>query len=479
MRKNFSEALRKTLYKIIQGGMGIGVSSWILARAWALAGGIGIVSGAAIHIVVVRRLQLGDPDGHMKRAFDAFPFKNVAKRVWNRYFIPLGKKENEKFRNPETLTINPSRNLIELLVVANFVEVFLAKEGHAGMIGINYLEKIQIPHIYSLFGAMLAGVDFVTVGAGIPTQFPAIMEKLARGEAVEYRLDVAGAAVGEFAMKFDPREFFSEYSFPELMRPAFLPIISSNVLAILLAKIADLFVIEGWTAGGHNAGPRDKNARNERGEPIYGPKDVVNLVKIRDLGVPFILAGGCAHPEKYEEAREAGAEAIQVGSIAELSEDSALAAHLRYITKAMAFTGKLVVITSWVSPTGYPFKIALIQGTTSDPVVYAKRPRICDLGLLRELYKKADGSVGYRCSAEPVDAYASKGGKAENCVGKACLCNCLSANIDLAQIRPGGYKEPALVTIGDDVSFVPRLISSPDGSYSAKDALEYISGKTR
>jgi nitronate monooxygenase len=325
-------------------------------------------------------------------------------------------------------------------------------------------------------------VDFVTVGAGIPTQFPAIMEKLTSGEAVEYRLDVTGAAVGEFSMRFNPREFFSEYALPELAQPAFLPIISSNVLAIVLAKklpgqIA-AFVIEGDTAGGHNAPPRDKNARNVRGEPVYGLKDTVNLEAIRKIGIPFVLAGGYAHPEKYKEALQAGAVAIQVGSIGELSDDSALMAELRRVTRALAYLGKLEVLTSWVSPTGYPFKVALLTGTSSDPVVYAKRLRICDLGLLREIYKKEDGSVGYRCPAEPIESYVKKGGKAENCVGKACLCNCLSANIGLGQIRHGGYIEPPLVTIGDDVSFArPPLMTWMYGSYTSQMALEYICGK--
>ena len=43
-------------------------------------------------------------------------------------------------------------------MAANFVEVFLAREGHVHPVGINFLEKIQMPHLPSLYGAMLAGV---------------------------------------------------------------------------------------------------------------------------------------------------------------------------------------------------------------------------------------------------------------------------------------------------------------------------------
>ena len=48
---------------IIQGGMGIAVSGWKLARAVSAEGQLGVVSGTALDGVLVRRLQLGDPEG--------------------------------------------------------------------------------------------------------------------------------------------------------------------------------------------------------------------------------------------------------------------------------------------------------------------------------------------------------------------------------------------------------------------------------
>jgi len=50
---------------------------------------------------------------------------------------------------------------LDLLIVANFAEVFLAKEEHGASIGISFMEKIQLPLLPSLFGALLAGVDYV------------------------------------------------------------------------------------------------------------------------------------------------------------------------------------------------------------------------------------------------------------------------------------------------------------------------------
>ncbi len=46
----------RLLPRVIQGGMGIGVSNWVLARAVSLKGQLGVVSGTGIAIVAARRL---------------------------------------------------------------------------------------------------------------------------------------------------------------------------------------------------------------------------------------------------------------------------------------------------------------------------------------------------------------------------------------------------------------------------------------
>ena len=58
---------------IIQGGMGVGVSNWVLANAVSKQGHLGVISGTFLDTVFARRLQLGDPGGHLKRAIDHFP----------------------------------------------------------------------------------------------------------------------------------------------------------------------------------------------------------------------------------------------------------------------------------------------------------------------------------------------------------------------------------------------------------------------
>jgi len=67
------DPIPSSLPRLIQGGMGVGVSSWRLARAVASRGHLGVVSGTAIDAVFVRRLQDGDPGGHLRRAMARFP----------------------------------------------------------------------------------------------------------------------------------------------------------------------------------------------------------------------------------------------------------------------------------------------------------------------------------------------------------------------------------------------------------------------
>jgi len=70
------------------------------------------------------------------------------------------------------------------------------------------------------------------------------------------------------------------------------------------------------------------------------------------------------------------------------------------------------------SPTGFPFKIIRGSPEAGIPVCGEGRVRICDLGYLRHLYRKADGTVGYRCPSEPVADYLRKGGQEADTSGR-------------------------------------------------------------
>ncbi|MGA2754031.1 MAG: nitronate monooxygenase [Terracidiphilus sp.] len=471
--------------KIIQGGMGVGVSNWRLAQAVSKLGQLGVVSGTALDAVFVRRLADGDQGGHMRRGLDAFPFQEMAKRIWQEYFVHGGTAAGAPYKALPMHQKHDSRKLIELCIVSNFVEVFLAKEGHNNPVGINYLEKVQIPHLPSIYGAMLAGVGYVLMGAGIPLHIPGVLDAFAAHQAAEYRLAVTGAAHGQSAnldapMRLDPADY-AEGPLPVLDRPRFLAIVSSNTLAATMLRRAsgrvDGLVIESPTAGGHNAPPRGKLQLNAAGEPLYGERDRVNIEELRALGVPFWLAGGYGSPMKLREALDQGATGVQVGTAFAFSRESGMRADLkaRLIEQAIAGAGE-VFTDPLASPTGFPFKVAQLEGTSSERKVYDRRNRVCDLGYLREPYAAGEDQIGYRCSAEPVENYMAKGGKIEDTVGRKCLCNTLLANIGYAQTRKNGFVEPALVTVGDDLNTIVQFLAPGRSSYSAADVVENLLG---
>jgi nitronate monooxygenase len=465
--------------KIIQGGMGVGVSNWSLANAVSKLGQLGVVSGTALDSLFVRRLADGDKGGHMRRGLDAFPFPEMAKRVWAEYFIPGGKPAGAPYPISPMHQRRDLRKVVELCIVSNFVEVYLAREGHKNPVGINFMEKVQMPHLPSIYGAMLAGVGYVLMGAGIPLHIPGVIDAFAAQRPAEYKLSVAGAAADQDTqMRFDPAEYV-EGPLPVLARPKFLAIISSNTLATTMLRRAsgrvDGFVIEGPTAGGHNAPPRGKLQLNAAGEPVYGERDQVDIPRLRALGVPFWLAGGYGTPERVREALDQGATGVQVGTAFAFTEESALRSDYKELLLAQTVTGSAGIFTDpLASPTGFPFKVALIRGSYSDPAVTAARTRICDLGYLRQPYALPDGSIGYRCAAEPVQSYVAKGGKIEDTVGRKCLCNALMANIGFQQTRKDGFVEPALITVGDDLNSIARFLAPGRTTYTAADVVESL-----
>lgn len=461
---------------IIQGGMGVGVSNWRLARAVSLRGHLGVVSGTAVDTVLVRRLEDGDPGGHVRRAMDAFPIPGIAERVSKRYFRATGRALDAPYSMLPMYRVGSPIVRDQVTMLGAFVEVWLAKEGHHGEVGINLLTKVQFPNLAVLYGSMLAGVDYVLMGAGIPRDVPGILDALATHGTATMRLEVEGAAPGsEPLLRLDPAAHWGATPAVAVTRPRFLAIVASNSLATMLARKAsgrvDGFVIEGPTAGGHNAPPRGAMQLTADGEPLYGERDVVDLAKMSELGLPFWLAGGTGSPQALRSALDAGAAGIQVGTLFAFCEESGLAGTYKSSIVEHAERGDVAVYTDpLASPTGYPFKV--VRWPDEPTKDGAGRVRICDLGYLRSAYQRPDGRVGYRCPAEPVEAYVEKGGKREDTVGRRCLCNALMADIGHPQLR-GGQVEPALVTSGDDLQTISGFLGGRT-AYTANDVLDYL-----
>lgn len=458
---------------IIQGGMGAAVSSWQLAKTVASTGNLGVVSGTALETVVIRRLQDGDAGGHMREALAHFPHQEIVEHILKTFYLPEG-RGGKPYRPLRRISIKAHAEHDALSAACNFAEVWLAKQAGTGKVGINFLEKLQTATPAALYGAMLAGVDAVLMGAGIPREIPQLITDFSKGLSGGLSIDSERpSGVDAPVLEFDPKEVFG--SAPELPRPAFLAIVTAEVLAGYLARNEvtrpDGFVVEHWAAGGHNAPPR----RLQDTESGYGPLDEANISKIAAVGLPFWLAGGRATPESVADAVAQGAEGVQVGSLFALANESGLLPKYREQMLEAARHGNLRVRTDHLaSPTGFPFKVVELPGTVGESETYEARPRLCDLGYLRSSHIDDAGKVTYRCAAEPDAPFKKKGGEDAELTGRICLCNGLMAAIGLGQERADGYKEAPLLTLGSTTGDVESMLKEFPQGWSAVDVVNRL-----
>lgn len=466
--------------------MGIAISDWKLAKTVSQLGYLGVVSGTAINSVLVRRLQDGDLDGSTRRALKSFPAQALCESILKAYFIEGGKSKDAPYKRAALYNLKSSKNLLQLTMVAGFVEVFLAKENHTGVVGLNLLEKVVIPNLACLYGALLADVDYVIMGAGIPREIPGALDLLSENKVASLKVPVFGASAGEeHRTYFDPAEVLGTEFFKPLKRPYFFPIVSSSTLALSLKRKStgeiNGFIVEGPLAGGHNAPPRGPMKLNCLGEPIYGSRDAVCLNEMKELGLPFWMAGHYATPAQIKEVKASGAHGIQVGTLFAFCDESGLEPNLKKEVIAKILAGENPQ-DGWVftdplsSPTGFPFKAVRLDHTMSNEENYQKRMRICDLGYLRHAYKTPEGGVAQRCPAEPVDDYVKKGGLLEDTVGRKCLCNALMADIGMSQKQSDQSFEKPLLTAGDDLNNLMKVlcISETGKNYHASDVIKFL-----
>lgn len=492
------ENLHRKNPELILGGMGVGITNYKFVNEFLKAGErldkpvLGIVSGTALPVLMLDRLFRKEPD--TIRALNAFPIPEIAKEILDEYLPEADKIASRRKLPPKpevlvTGTDQIKRKMIKLVIVSAFVEVYLAKEGHSSPVGINLLEKIQLMHLPTILGAMLAGVNAVFVGAGIPNQIPEVLENFAKGQPASYKLYVESN--DKYTMTLDPMPYIPQGL--KMNLPLFFAIVSHHALAERLAKTVkvDGFYVENWRAGGHNAPSRGKEVY-KNGEPKYGKRDIADIDRILKLGKLVYVAGGAL--EKLKEVKKLGINGIAFGTAGALCIGSGLREDLAKEIRKRIAAGTFKVKTDIIaSPSGFPFKVGKLSGTLSHKKVYKERDknRICNLGYLEKASKKegvtdkpidvfvAEGGnvkdiIVFRCPAEPVDVYVRKGGKKEDTVGKVCLCNGLCSTAGHTLKTSKGTEEPPIVTLGKDLRSVRKLIKASnkdDGSYFVEDVI--------
>jgi len=476
---NHLDLLQKLIsqIKIIQGGMGVGVSKYSLAKRVSCYGQLGVVSATAPDNLLIRGLQHGDPNGNLREALTKFPNQEIAKRIFDKFYISGGKAPEDRYllnSFPHFEKIGDSeftianKDLEDTLVAGAFVEVYLAKQGHMNPIGANFLNKIGWAQLPTLYGGMLAGLDVALIGAGFPKNIPEILTALVSGEICRMPAPINGKP---YQIIFDPRRIAKT----KLERPVFLGIIG-NHLGVRGLPNADGYVIEGHLAGGHNVPPRSKRI-SETGESIHGLEDDTNFemlafqLKKNGRNQPYWLAGNYA--TRLAEAISLGASGIQVGTPFEFCTDSGITPQLKRQALIEILGGARAYTSARASPARLPFKELQISGTMSSQEVYAERRRVCNLGFLVEVYEEGNKLLT-RCSAEPEEVYVKKGGLLEDTIGRKCLCNNLLATIGL-----NTPDEKPLVTSGADLTAVKDLVQRHGMEYSAENVIDYILEKAR
>ena len=321
----------------------------------------------------------------------------------------------DPYRPHPTLTIDISRDGVELGVLGNFVEVWLAKEGHDGVVGVNFLEKIQMATPSAVLGAVLADVDYVLMGAGIPREIPRLLTEFAAGRT--------GSPHDRRRRTPPPHRSARPPRLPR-RRPARAaasrtssPSSRSTVLAGYLYRDPEIRP-DGLRRRGsrcrrpQRAAARQDECSTSRASPVYGAQDMADLAKIAALGLPFWLAGGYGTPDEVVEALAPAPRACSAARCSRWRTTRG-SGDLRGTLARPARRGTLSVRNDpLASPTGLPVQGRPARRAPRRPRRATRRgERLCDLGYLRAPYERADGSVGYRCASEPVHVYVRKGGQ--------------------------------------------------------------------
>ncbi|MEI6477606.1 MAG: hypothetical protein WCO52_01295 [bacterium] len=445
---------KEGLPRLIQAGMGVHVSSARLANATSRLGALGMVSGAGLRHVVVEEVRSGNPA--VIAVANTFPVQRHVDELLA--YAPGGAKHGHAvpIDVPDPFRSGLPRRLS---IIAAYVEVKRAMMGHKGKVGINVMWKCALTALPSIYGAMLAGVDALLCGAGVPMELPSIVSQIRNGKDLAYlpltgtgthaRLDISGDGTAAFLQT--------------LPLPHMLPIISNYAFCRRLLDVWQKeydgarpfgFVLENHAAGGHNAPPRNKTEFTET-DDIEAYFD-----KVLALGLPIYVAG--AFPEggsrnDYLYWLGRGAYGIQVGSRFALSEESGMRRDLQERIIASTREGRGVETSMIMSPTGYPIKVMPVPGSVADPAIYEGRVRICNRLYLAQSHFETlpDGSVRetYICPAMPEKQFARLGGDPAETEGRVCLCNGLLSTA-------GFYNdiEPPILTAGLSVERVESIV---------------------
>lgn len=345
------------LVPIMVGGMGVDISTSMLALEAARLGGIGHISDAMVPTVSDRR-------------YDTSYVKTKLKQY--KLNVASSDKSSVKF----------DLGLLAEATKKHVAHAMEAKRGE-GLVFINCMEKLTMNAPKDtlrvrLASAMDAGIDGITLAAGLH--------------------------LGSFALIEDHPRF----------RDAKLGIIVSSLRALQLfikktartGRLPDYVVVEGPLAGGHLGFGMDWAAY----DLVTITQEIRDWLKLEQLDIPLIPAGGIFTGSDAVRFMEMGAAAVQVATRFTVTQECGLPDDVK---QEYFKASESDIEVNTISPTGYPMRMLKNSPAIGDGI----RPNCEAYGYILD----ANGRCQY------IDAYnrevaAHPGVKKIQVWDKTCLC---------------------------------------------------------
>lgn len=345
------------LVPIMTGGMGVDISTADLALEAARLGGVGHISDAMIETVSDRRYDTK----FVRDKLSLYKF-NVANEDKTAVKFHLGKLA-------EATRLH--------------VEGTMSRKRGSGMIFINCMEKLTMNAPKEtlrtrMVGAMDAGIDGITLAAGLH--------------------------LGSFALIEDHPRF----------RDVKLGIIVSSVRALQLFlkksartnRLPDYIVVEGPLAGGHLGFGMDW-AEYDLATIVA---EILQYLKNEHIEIPVIPAGGIFTGTDAVGFLEAGAAAVQVATRFTVTEECGLPAKVQ---QEYFKASEEDIEVNTISPTGYPMRMLKSSPAIGDGI----RPNCEAYGYLLD----ANGKCSY-ITAYNREVAANPEARKIKVFDKTCLC---------------------------------------------------------
>ena len=351
---------KQELVPIVIGGMGVDISTAELALEAARLGGIGHISDAMLPTVTDRRFQT-----HFVKAKTKQYKYNVANTDKSKVQFDLGQVA-------EATRLHVSKAME-------------AKRG-SGMIFVNCMEKLTMNAPREtlrvrLHGALSAGIDGITLSAGLHLGSFALMEDHPRFHDAKLGIIVSSLRALQIFLRKNAR----------------------------LNRLPDYIVVEGPLAGGHLGFGMDWVQYDL--QEIF--KDIHLYLQAEKLDIPLIPAGGIFTGSDAVLFLEAGAAAVQVATRFTATRECGLP---EKITQEYFKANEEDIEVNMISPTGYPMRML-----KKSPAIGAGiRPNCEAYGYLLD----ANGNCAY-IEAYNREVAAHPSAKKISVMDKTCLCTAM------------------------------------------------------